>query len=184
VRELARNPVMLAEARQALPQLRAAATAPAGEDGVRRVIGRRLVTFPQARMNDAQWAAWWESYYETCADLAEEALEAGMAAWVRDPQSQWMPKPGKLRELALSTPNRAARAYGRVTAALRLVEERDGRRSGSPVDRENLSKLMADFRARMSANRPQEPEKPKSQPIHGETDESGLTAAMREVLGR
>jgi hypothetical protein len=181
---------MLAEARQALHALRCCATQAAGPDGVRRVVGRRLVTYPQARMPEEQWAAWWQDFYDACADLSEAALEAGMAAWVRNPTSQFMPKPGQLRELAQATPNRAVRAYTRITDAVRqaqippmhVVEPGYVPPEAPPrPSKEEVAKLMANFRAKMAEVSPANT-KPAIPPCHGPTDESGLTAHMRSRM--
>jgi hypothetical protein len=43
------------------------------------------------------------------------AIEAGMAEYVRQVDSEFFPKPGKLRELAQKVPNRMARAVQAIT---------------------------------------------------------------------
>ena len=189
VNELACNPVMLAEARQALYAIRVCATAPAGEGGVQRVVARRLPTYPQTQMSDGQWAAWWQGYYEACGDLPEVALEAGMTAWVRDPTSQFMPKPGQLRELALSTPNRASTAYDRITAAIRQAD-RPAMPGGEPLaprgpppTKDGVAQMLAGYRANVAGRKAAEQaRRPKTPPMHGRTDETGITAEMRAVL--
>lgn len=189
--EIVRSPRMLAEARQALHAIRCCATQPAGEEGVQQVVGRRLVTYPQARMGDGEWAAWWQDYYDACADLTTEALEAGMAAWVRNPTSQFMPKPGQLRELAQQTPNRAVRAYTRITDALRLadrppVEELPARTGPLPEPeprptREEVATMLAAYRAQQTARKADLPDT-SMRANYGRTDERGLTPQMRAIL--
>ena len=102
-----------------LPALRSAATKPAGAAGVKAVIGRRMAIYPQTEMTEGEWTAWWADYIDALQDIPNAALEAGMTAWVRRPESQFMPKPGQLRDLALNTPNEADRAYNE---ALRQLE--------------------------------------------------------------
>lgn len=102
-----------------LETLRRRATQPSGPDGVKAVVGRRLALYPQTEMNPGEWGAWWADYFEALEDIPTVAVEAGMAAWVRRPESQFMPKPGQLRELAMNTPNDADRAYNE---ALRQLE--------------------------------------------------------------
>lgn len=172
---------MLAEAREALHGIRVVATTPAGEAGVRRVVGARFGLYPQAQMSEGQWAAWWRDYYETLSDLAEVALEAGMAAHVADPKSEFLPKPGRLRELALRSPNRTVRAYDRITTALRLTAE-----AAQPVKervpKEQVDALLAEFRAQAAA-RKEANKRPPLPPWHGKTDETGITEEMKRLLG-
>lgn len=176
---------MLEEARRALHPIRCAATQPAGEEGVRRVVGRRLVTYPQAKMNEGQWAAWWQDFYDACADMAEEALEAGMAAHVRDPASQFMPKPGRLRELAQSTPNRAATAYHRITAAIWMADAppmtsiEPKPPAGPRPTKAEIDGMLAGYRANVAERRAADQARYKAPPTHGKVDETGITAHLR-----
>lgn len=175
---------MLAEAQKALHSIRVQATAPAGEEGVRKVVGARLVTYPQARMDPGQWSAWWQSYFDTCADLPETALEAGMKAWVADPSSEWMPKPGKLRELAQQTPNRHVRAYDRIVTALR-ISRAEPEAPREKVGPEKVADMLAGYRATMAERKAAELARSSaSRPTHGPTDETGVTEQMRESIAR
>lgn len=110
--------MMLTEAAKALPQLRHAATEPAGLPGVKRVLGRRFALFPQPERSDGEWSEWWADYVDAIGHLPEGAIEAAMSAWVRSPDAEFMPKPGKLLDLARTTPNRSIKAYERAKAAM------------------------------------------------------------------
>lgn len=110
------NPGLHAEATALLPFLKDA-TAPAGDDGVAHVIGRRLQTFPQPVRSPEEWAAWWLDYYEALSDMPLDALEAGMKAFIRSPGAEFMPKPSKLRELASRAGSVAIIAYSRAKQA-------------------------------------------------------------------
>lgn len=122
---------MLAEAKAVLPSLRSMATMPAGEEGVRRVIGSRRALFPQPERTPSESAAWWADYFDALAELPEGAIEAAMQAWVKLPEAEFMPKPGKLLELAKTTPNRSIKAYERCKAAVEYT---------APVERGKISK--------------------------------------------
>lgn len=168
------------EALAALPVLRADAEDPCGEIGIRDVVGRRFGLFPQPDRSDAEWDAWWGDYFDALADLPIAAVEAGMRAWVRHPDSEFMPRPGKLRELALSTPNNAASLYARMKSilypatpqqALPAPEER--------VKPEEVAEMMAEFRKRMSANKLPEPPKFR---VQAKIDERGVSDVMRRKL--
>jgi hypothetical protein len=111
-----------------LEKLRIAATEPAGETGVTQVIAKRLPLYPQTGMEDGMWDAWWSDYFDALADLPTVALEAGMSAWVRSPESRFMPKPGELRHLALNTPNPTGKAYARE-----LDQQRHEREWSGPI---------------------------------------------------
>lgn len=176
IRELTRNPVMLAEAKQALPALKADASRPAGKDGVKRVVGRRMALYPPQSMSDAAWAAWWADYCDTLGDLPEAVLDAGMRTWINAPDSAFLPKPGPLRALALSSRAPAIIAYERAKAATASPPPPE---MVTPASREDVQRMLAEYRARL----PTPPEPPKRPPTHGKTDETGLTAEMRERLG-
>jgi len=146
--------------------LRARATQPAGEVGVREVIGRRFAMFPQPDRTDAEWASWWADHFDVLADLSVGALEAAMQAWVKLPDAEFLPKPGKLRELALTTPSRAVGAYQRAKAAMEYVPPRTYDPTAAPgvtprilrteptAEEKRVAKLGMDaFRAVMSAKK-------------------------------
>lgn len=118
IEAIARSPVLVSEAARALPALREAATTPAEYEGVKRVIGRRFALFPQPERSDGEWKEFWADYVDVLGHLPEGAVEAAMAAWVRLPDAEFLPKPGKLLDLARTTPNRAVRAYERARAAM------------------------------------------------------------------
>lgn len=182
INEIVRNPVMLAEARQALPALRASATAGAGPEGVRRVVGNRLALFPLPNLSPPEWQAWWGDYFDALADLSEAALEAAMAAYIRDPAAEFMPKPGRLRALALETPNQAARAYSRAAAAIRKVDTVVEPSTGEKPSKELVDQMLSGFRqsfAERQASRTQ-PDRP---PVRPPVNETGLTRDMRIHLG-
>lgn len=114
---VADSPGMLREVVRALPALREAATEESGEVGVREVIGRRFALYPQPQRSDAEWSMWWMDYYDVLADVPRSALEAAMSAWVRMPESRFLPKPGELRALARRTQAREILAYERASRA-------------------------------------------------------------------
>lgn len=174
------------------------AIAPAGPDGVRAIIGRRLVTFPQGDLSDGEWTAWWGDYTETLSDLSAQSLEGGMRAWIAKPAARFMPKPGELRELARAaqTPDaRIAHILSRAAALrfeapappanIRLPGLRTlppGPPPQSASDRARV-RAMADDTIRVlgettEAQRP----KPRELATHGTVDASGITAEMRAHL--
>lgn len=181
-REIANTPALVAEARALLPALRHTATAKAGEDGVRRVVAKRFETYPQPQRTDEQWAAWWADYYDALSDTALASLEAAMRAYVAMPDSEFMPKPGRLRELAFITPCRSLARYQRAAAAVRIADEP----KPEPHDpklaeamRDDVKALLAETTAKLA-----KPEGPKVRPNFARVDESGLSDGMRELLAR
>lgn len=170
--------------RAAMPAMIAEARHPAGHAGVRDVIGRRLALFPQPQRSDGEWAAWWADYCDTLADLPHGALEAGMQAWVKQIDAEFMPKPGKLRELAMTTPNRAAIRFDRAQAALnhkptvvaftpRGIEEPDANAKAQ------VKRLLEEYQAGFKAK--EVPAFPASNPP---LTESGVSPLMRAVRDR
>jgi len=179
VREIASTPALIEETKALLPRLQHIATAKAGEDGVRRVLAKRFELYPQPQRSDEQWAAWFEPYYDVLADVPLASLEAGMRAYVADPCSEFMPKPGKLRELAFTAPCRSLGRYYRAKMAVAKADEVPAL-SGPPVDSEAVRALLAEFQAKgvKDAAKPQLPS------IAGTPDETGITPQMRESIQR
>jgi hypothetical protein len=178
-REIANSPALLAEARSALRDLERVATAKAGPAGVMAVIGRRIALYPQPQRTEGEAEAWWSDYYDTLADVSLASLEAGMRAYVADPASEFMPKPGRLRELAFSAPCRSLTRLYRARRAIQMADEPPAI-AGPPADPEAVKSLLAEYNARnvVAAKRPELPS------IAGKTDEGGVTAEMRALMAR
>lgn len=194
VYEIARDPALKAEASAMVPVLRAAAMQLAGEEGVRHVIGRRFAMYPQPDRSDGEWAAWWADYFEVLADVSLAALEAGMLAHVRDPASEFMPKPGKLLELARGAPVKAVTSYTRARRAADYVEPRtyDDPRPVEPPQVRKMPTAADRVAIRDMARQAVKDLQPKADvrlnvalpSIAGKPDEGGLTKEMRELIVR
>jgi hypothetical protein len=181
-REIAACPALLAETKAALPALKAVAEAKAGEHGVKAVVGRRLSLYPQPARSEGEWDAWWADYFDVLADVPLASLEAGMRAHVASPESEFMPKPGRLRELAFTAPSRSLGRYYRAKMAVQLAEEPPAPAlAGPPVDPAAVRQMLADFTAARSVT---EAAKPKLPSISGKPDEGGITPEMRALLAR
>lgn len=195
VRAILTTPGMIGEIRSVLPALKAMSQIPAGTDGVKAVIGRRLVTFPQPQRSDAEAAAWWADYYDVLADVPLAALEAGMRAYVALPDSEFMPKPGRLRELAFTAPCRALTRYHRATRALAehdrpeptyippaTPEELEAERAKSEANRQAILKIAEEFKGKsIGAATALKPSLPS---IAGKVDAGGITQEMRDLIAR
>lgn len=179
VGQIVHTPALLSEVRAVLPALHAVATAKAGREGVKAVIGKRLALYPQPQRSEGEWDAWWSDYFDVLADVALASLEAGMRAYVADPKSEFMPKPGKLRELAERSPCRALGRYYRAKRAVQIADE-PVQIQGPPVDPEEIKQVLADFQARSTAGA----KKPELPSIAGIPDEGGITPLMRQVIER
>lgn len=174
------SPALLDEARRSLPALQHTATAKAGEEGVKAVIGRRLATYPQPSRTEGEWNAWWADYFDVLSDVALASLEAGMRAYVADPNSEFMPKPGKLRELAFTAPCRSLQRYYRAKRAVQIADEPPAI-EGPRVGADEVKAILADFKAKTV---PADTRKPLLPSIAGKPDETGITPEMRAVLAR
>ena len=167
----------------ALPMLRQRALTPAGEDGVRQVIGRRFGIFPQPERDEGEWAAWWADYVDALADLPEGKLEAAMMAYIRSPDAEFMPKPGKLRQLSeeIEWTSPAKEAWHRAQAATRVDPTEAPPLPRPRADPAEVKSMLADFHRQFAERFP---EKPKAEPraVRGPTDDRGLTEAMRSHL--
>jgi len=191
-RLIASNPAMLAEVTAAIPALKDYATRPAGDDGVKRVIGPRLAVFPPTQRVDGEWDAWWADYFTALRGIPETALEAGMLAWIKQPGSRFMPMPGELLALAKSSVNGAARAYQRAKGAIEWQppQEYEIRQIMAPTPR-GIDEPTAADKARVKAqlaeflaNRPAKPIDTKPPPIPPSVDEKGISAEMRALMAR
>ncbi len=193
IRQIAMDAKLYAEAKDALPALRAVAEDKAGEDGVRRVIGKRFEMFPQPQRSDEGWAAWWADYFDVLADVPLATLEAGMRAYVALPDSDFMPKPGRLRELAFTAPCRALTRLHRATRAVweaeyvprepipePTPEELAAEAAKREENRLAILELAEDFKAKAIPRSP----KPALPYIGGIPDERGITPQMRELIAR
>lgn len=193
IRNIAENSMLRAECEAQLPVLHAAVKQKAGKVGVQQVIGRRFALYPQPDRSDAEWAAWWSDYYDALADLSWAALEAGMANYVRNPTSEFMPKPGKLLEVCRTTPNDASKAYYRATKAL---ERQPAPWIDAPVDVEPpkvktvddavaIKRMADDLMKKFAVKSLGEPSQRSNLPsTAGKPDEGGLTKAMRELIAK
>jgi hypothetical protein len=200
IEAIAANLVLVSEVAKALPDLQRAATEPARADGVMAVIGRRFALFPQPKRSKAEWSEFWADYVDTLGHLPEGAIEAAMAAWVRQPDAEFLPKPGRLLELSRTTPNRAVRALERAKGALEFKAPRKvespysitppamGPRPEPSQDDKDIVRRMCrqftaqdDERRAATASRARGGDLPNTA---GPADEKGLTPQMRQLLAK
>jgi hypothetical protein len=191
---ITRDEGMLAECKRTWGALADAARAPAGEKGVMRVIATRFPVFPQPDRSEGEWLVWWDAYTDALEDLPEEALEAGMREYLRQPDAEFLPKPGKLRELARQATTATARAAG-IAARCAAYTPPDFSRAHPPTEAPKLQRMpTADERKRdvvlaedvcrqlsETAAKGRPPDRQWFVPI---TDEHGVTQAMREAMAR
>jgi hypothetical protein len=171
---------LLVEARRVLPALQAVAETKAGEEGVKAVIGRRLATYPQPQRSEGEWNAWWADYFDALSDVSLASLEAGMRAYVADPASEFMPKPGRLRELASTTPCRSLSGYYRAKRAVQTATEPPPAEI-QRVSPDAVKSMLADYREKSA--KPIPPAGSGAY-IGGIPDEGGITPEMRELIAR
>lgn len=117
---ISKSPILLRQAEDIAPLLRQEARRPATIDQIKAIVGSRFALFPQPERSAGEWDMWWADYLSTLEGLTPAAIEAGMAAWVRSIDAEFMPKPGKLRELATTTPatSKWTRAAERIRKAI------------------------------------------------------------------
>lgn len=191
IETIRKSDILKAEARKLVPELRDAALRPATAAEIKGIVGQRFELFPQPKRDEGQWAAWWADYFEALAGLTPYAVEAGMAAWVRSPEAEFMCKPGKLRELATTVPNdnRWARAHMRAAAATRdPVHIEEPKAQPTPAERpskEEMAAVLADFRQKMQAKDRLHQVALKRRPSpQAKVDETGISAESRALMER
>jgi hypothetical protein len=180
------------EACNMVPVLKAAALQKAGDEGVREVVGRRFALYPQPARSDEEWAAWWADYLDTLGGVPWAALEAAMAAYVADPASEFMPKPGKLLDLAKSTPNTAVKRYDRARKVavisgqqLPALVHQEERAEPTEAEKASVKRMLGEFQQKVSERASMaEALKPAMPSTAGKPDERGITQAMRDLIAR
>lgn len=192
VRMIATTPDLKAEAGAIIPVLERKALTPAGEDGVRAVVGRRQALYPPQDMGEGAMAAWWSDYIATLKHVPMAALEAGMQEWVRQPGSRFMPKPGELLELSMTAPNRAMKAYERAKAAMHWSPPIEYKTipmgeaklpDKTPEQKEAVRKMLEEFHRGISSKMPGHKPKPPP-PSQAAVDETGISPALRRIINR
>lgn len=143
------------------------------------VVSRRFGTLGKPNLSEAEWKNWWADYYDACADLPLAALEAGMRAWVNNPEAEFIPKPGKLRELAERAPSQTLRRYQRAKRAIQMADEPPPEPK-ERADPGEVRALLADFQGKSLTHAA----KPQLPSISGKPDSGGLTPEMRELIAR
>ena len=185
-RYIALNPALRDELETTYRRLEHEAKAPAGDEGVKAVIGRRFVLYPQPQRSEGEWVAWWGEYYNLLSDLPLSSVEAAMRAYTARPDSEFLPKPGKLRELALATPTRALKRLHRADMALTYRPEPKAPTPEEMAQREamaaDVKRLMGETVAKL-AGAP-DPAKPKVRANFARVDETGISAGMRDLMAR
>jgi hypothetical protein len=183
-RDIATNPALRHELEMVYGRILREATDKAGDEGVKAVIGRRFVLYPQPQRSEGEWVAWWGEYYTLLSDLPLASLEAAMRAWTARPDSEFLPKPGKVRELALSTPTRALKRLQRADMVLTYRPEPKAltpeQLEASDKMREDVAKLLADTISKLGGG--PDAERPKVRPNFAQVDETGISAGMRKLL--
>lgn len=121
-RVIAESEVLRSQATMMMPALRQEALRPASHDDIVSIIKSREQTFGDLRTarTEVEWAAFFADYFEALDGMTASSIEAGMVAYIALPDSQWVPKPGKLAHMARTSNacGRFARAYNRARAAV------------------------------------------------------------------
>ncbi|MCA0358717.1 MAG: hypothetical protein LCH78_18035 [Proteobacteria bacterium] len=201
VSEIANNPAFLAEVKAALPAIKANATNPASHEDIKRIIGAKFATFRPTQRSDAEWAMFWADYFSVLEGLPASALEAAMEAVLNDPKVEHMPKPARIKELAMSTPNRAVKAYDRAKAAVEYQAPREveklppekiremvqpiggARLEPNDADKERVKRMMREFIEADEARKAKERQELEQRaPVSATPDETGISPQLREAL--
>lgn len=190
VKAISASPILRAEAEAAIPALRAAALRPAEPSEVERIIQSRFPLFPQSQRSPAEWALWWAEYHDALEGLTPSAIEAGMKAWIKLPDSEFLPKPGRLADLARSSqvPSKWSRAAHRAMKATEPVAAAlPPPPQGDRPSPEEIAAMQAEFVKTMKAIGERAAPAPKHTPRPRYTppvDDYGITPEMRALQER
>jgi hypothetical protein len=184
--EIRSNMSLKIEAGAAMSQAKAAATYPAGEAGVMEIIGRRFATFPQPERGDGEWAGWWQDYFDALSGEPYESLEAAMREYVREPDAEFIPKPGKLLDLSRKAQTEPGRLYAKLQSALhpagKQYEPPPQRAPPSEAEKAAVKRMMAEYAEKMAARVKTTAKRSDPPATHGKADETGLTPEMRALM--
>lgn len=89
------QPLGLADASRALERHVAAC----GDKTVVEHLAPLVTLFGVADRSEGEWTAFWKFYLDALSDLPREALAAGIAEYVAQPDSQFFPRPGPLKAI-------------------------------------------------------------------------------------
>lgn len=196
---IAQSPALVDECLAVLPAFINAELRPASEAEIMEALGRRFALFPQPDRSDAEWSAWWGEYFDALDGLSLLSLEAGMRAWVREPDAEFMPKPGRLRELAKTAPVMESKICYRMKSVVRAYEQAQAIARTERCRLENLEPVeptpeeIADDLAKKQMvaeylvesrqrRREREAAKPKANFQQGRVDHTGITAELRAIM--
>ncbi len=111
------------ELRAAVPALYAEAAKPAGIDGIMTAIGPWFATYPQPSRTAGEAEAFWQGYAIVCGHMPEAAIHAGMKTWAARSESEFLPKPGALLELARTAQTPAFKLASRAHNVLQVADD-------------------------------------------------------------
>lgn len=196
VRTILEAPILLEEVRRVLPDLEREARRPATAQEIETIVGTRFAIFPQPQRSAGEFAAFWADYGLALEGLPAAAIEAGMASWVKNPDAEFLPRPGKLAELARKAPNRGKWnvAMLRARDALRQAEATSEPARAIKHDdpsRPSHEEVQAMLAETFAAMRAKAPDKPCRRPLENRPvqkiptpTENDMSPAMKALLER
>ena len=104
------------EALAALPKLEQHAE-PCGAKAVVALLTPLVTLYGVADRSESEWKAFWGFYIKALSDLPFEALRSGVEEYVGRGDSEFFPKPGPLKALALKQAEPLLMALGRARKA-------------------------------------------------------------------
>lgn len=151
-------------------------TSPCGDEAVIEALKPLVLVYGLGEQ--AKSPAFWQVYTKQLADVPAEALRLAVDDYASQPDSQFFPKPGPLREFALRRAEPVFRAASRSKRAAALPAH-GAQREATDEEKALVARMAAETVAALTKP---PAERPAMRPAHGKTDERGLTAAMREHL--
>ncbi len=143
------TPGLLAETREALPALEAK-LAPCGDVFVVTELTKWSLVFDPGVRGEVP--AFWTPYKRALADLPQSSILGAMADWEKQPDAEFLPKPGPLRALALKRAGPLYCAIGRARRAIKSPMPRAPINPGTAEDRKAFVESLGLGQAkRMSA---------------------------------
>lgn len=136
------EPALLAEARASVKPLEAIA-APCGEEAVRRLLQPLVLVLGVSEA--AKTRAFWKVYFDQLSGLPAEALAQAVNDYAGGETSEFFPKPGPLKALAMRRAEPIYKALSRAKRAAKMLPARKYERETTEERKRQVENLLKGF---------------------------------------
>ena len=139
---IAADPALLAEARTTVKDL-AIVAAPCGDETVRRLLQELVLVMGVGEA--AKTKAFWKVYYDQLSGLPASALEQAVKDYAGGENSEFFPKPGPLKALAMRRAEPIYKALSRAKRAAKMAPAPKVDRGTAEERKHQVAQLLKGF---------------------------------------